>query len=70
MDVTLLYGYGFPRFWGGPLKWADIVGLPALLEDITAWAREDPQVWRPAPLLKELVAQGRTFEDLNKEAAG
>ncbi|MFK7875862.1 MAG: 3-hydroxyacyl-CoA dehydrogenase NAD-binding domain-containing protein, partial [Paracoccaceae bacterium] len=66
VDMTLLFGYGFPRYWGGPLKWADIVGLPDLLADIKAWAQDDPYFWEPAPLLKDLVASGRSFEDLNK----
>ena len=68
VDMTLLFGYGFPRYWGGPLKWADIVGLPGLLADIETWAEDDPYFWEPAPLLKELVADGRTFDDLNREA--
>lgn len=69
VDVTLLYGYGFPRYRGGPLKWADIEGLPALLEDIKSWAKEDAYFWQPAPLLEQLVADGRSFDDLNKEAS-
>ncbi|MBB96469.1 MAG: 3-hydroxyacyl-CoA dehydrogenase [Rhodobacteraceae bacterium] len=71
VDVTLLYGYGFPRYRGGPLKWADMEGLPGLLADIRTWAaEEDDHFWQPAPLLEQLVAEGRCFEDLNKEAAG
>ncbi|HCE72762.1 MAG TPA: 3-hydroxyacyl-CoA dehydrogenase, partial [Ruegeria sp.] len=68
VDVTLLYGYGFPRYRGGPLKWADMQGLPELLADIKRWAAEDAYFWQPAPLLEQLVAEGRTFDDLNKEA--
>ena len=67
VDVTLLYGYGFPRYRGGPMKWADMQGLPALLADIKSWAEEDPYFWEPAPLLEQLVAEGRTFDDLNKD---
>ncbi|MDW3224397.1 MAG: 3-hydroxyacyl-CoA dehydrogenase NAD-binding domain-containing protein [Paracoccaceae bacterium] len=68
VDMVLLFGYGFPRFWGGPLKWADLVGLPSLLADINRFAEEDAYFWRPAPSLEKLVAEGRTFDDLNKEA--
>ena len=68
VDVTLLYGYGFPRYRGGPLKWADMQGLPELLADIKRWAAEDAYFWQPAPLLEKLVAEGRSFDDLNKEA--
>jgi len=69
VDMTLLFGYGFPRYFGGPLKWADIVGLPGLLADIKSYAEEDPYFWQVAPLLEKLVAEGRNFDDLNKEAA-
>ena len=66
VDMTLLFGYGFPRYHGGPLKWADMQGLDALLADIRCYAEEDAYFWQPAPLLETLVAEGRTFEDLNK----
>ncbi len=66
VDMTLLFGYGFPRYRGGPLKWADIVGLADLLADIKRYAEDDPYFWQPAPLLQQLVAEGRTFDDLNK----
>lgn len=69
VDMTLLFGYGFPRYHGGPLKWADLQGLPGLLDDIKSYAKEDPFFWEPAPLLEQLVAEGRTFDHLNKEAA-
>ncbi|WP_171209394.1 MULTISPECIES: 3-hydroxyacyl-CoA dehydrogenase NAD-binding domain-containing protein [unclassified Ruegeria] len=65
VDVTLLYGYGFPRFWGGPMKWADLTGLPEVLGNIQNWATEDAYFWHPAPLLEQLVAEGRSFDDLN-----
>ncbi|MBC6408240.1 MAG: enoyl-CoA hydratase/isomerase family protein [Rhodobacteraceae bacterium] len=67
VDMTLLFGYGFPRYRGGPLKWADLQGLPDLLADIKTWAKEDDYFWQPAPLLEELVAEGRSFDDLNNE---
>jgi 3-hydroxyacyl-CoA dehydrogenase len=69
VDMVLLFGYGFPRYYGGPLKWADIQGLDTVLTDIKAYAQDDAWFWQPAPLLEKLVAEGRTFDDLNKEAA-
>ena len=69
VDMTLLFGYGFPRYWGGPMKWADIQGLPAVVADIETYAKDDAWFWKPAPLLKKLAADGRTFDDLNKEAS-
>ncbi|WP_299745644.1 3-hydroxyacyl-CoA dehydrogenase NAD-binding domain-containing protein [uncultured Tateyamaria sp.] len=67
VDMTLLFGYGFPRYRGGPLKWADIMGLGPLLNDIKSYAAEDPDFWAPAPLLEQLVAENKTFDDLNKK---
>ena len=66
VDVTFVAGYGFPRHRGGPMKWADMTGLPQLLADIEAFAKEDPLFWKPSPLLKKLVAEGRDFNSLNK----
>ena len=66
VDVTFLYGYGFPRHRGGPMKYADMVGLPKILEDIRAFAKEDPLFWKPAPLLEKLVAEGKNFASLNQ----
>lgn len=67
VDMVLLMGYGFARYHGGPLKWADLQGLPAILADIQAFAKDDPYFWQAAPLLEQLVAEGRNFDDLNKE---
>ena len=66
VDMTLLFGYGFPRYWGGPMKWADIQGLPKVLAAIEGYAEEDAWFWQPAPLLQKLVDEGRSFDDLNK----
>ncbi len=68
VDVTFVAGYGFPRHRGGPMKWADMTGLPKVLADIQAFAKEDPLFWKPAPLLEKLVAEGRNFDSLNKAA--
>ena len=68
VDVTFLSGYGFPRWRGGPMKWADMTGLDKVLADIRAFEKEDPLFWKPAPLLEQLVAEGRNFDSLNKAA--
>ncbi|HKU00556.1 MAG TPA: 3-hydroxyacyl-CoA dehydrogenase NAD-binding domain-containing protein [Paraburkholderia sp.] len=65
VDVTLLYGYGFPRYRGGPMKYADSVGLANVLADIREFAKEDPLFWRPSPLLVDLVERGADFASLN-----
>ncbi|EIF30408.1 3-hydroxyacyl-CoA dehydrogenase [Burkholderia sp. Ch1-1] len=66
VDVTFLYGYGFPRYRGGPMKYADMVGLPKILADIREFAKEDPLFWKASPLLVELVERGADFASLNQ----
>ena len=68
VDVTFIAGYGFPRHRGGPMKYADTVGLPRVLADIREFAEEDPLFWRPSPLLVDLVERGKDFDSLNKIA--
>jgi len=69
IDVTALFGYGFPRWRGGPMHWADATGLDKVLADVHAFAQEDAFFWQPAPLLGKLVAQGKNFASLNQLAA-
>ena len=66
VDVTLLHGYGFPRWLGGPMHWADAQGLSALLRQIEGFAKGDAFFWSPAPLLLDLVARGAPFDSLNR----
>lgn len=67
VDVTLLYGYGFPRWRGGPMKYADLQGLDRVLADIRGYQAEDPAAWQPARLLIDLVEKGETFDSLNRK---
>ena len=66
IDVTFLFGYGFPRWRGGPMKWADMQGLDKVLADIREFAKEDALFWQPAALLQKLVAEGKNFDSLNQ----
>jgi len=66
VDVTFVHGYGFPRYRGGPMQYADTVGLDTVLADIRAFAEEDPLFWKPSPLLVALVEKGANFASLNK----
>ncbi|MEP6883669.1 MAG: 3-hydroxyacyl-CoA dehydrogenase NAD-binding domain-containing protein [Gammaproteobacteria bacterium] len=62
IDVVYLTGYGFPDFRGGPLFYADTVGLPNILRTMREFAQGyQPDAWEPAPLLKQLVAEGKDF---------
>ena len=68
VDVTFIAGYGFPRHQGGPMKYADMVGLPKVLADIREFAEEDALFWQPSPLLIYLVERGQDFDCLNQAA--
>jgi 3-hydroxyacyl-CoA dehydrogenase len=62
IDVVYLAGYGFPDFRGGPLFYADTVGLPNILRYMRAFAKGyQPDAWAPAPLLKKLALENRSF---------
>jgi 3-hydroxyacyl-CoA dehydrogenase len=65
IDVIWLYGYGWPIYRGGPMFWADQVGLKHIADRLAFYAKEtnDPSL-EPAPLLKRLVAEGKTFGSL------
>jgi 3-hydroxyacyl-CoA dehydrogenase len=68
VDVTFLHGYGFPRHRGGPMQYADAVGLANVLADIREFAQHDPVFWQPSPLIVDLVERGATLASLNQSA--
>jgi len=65
IDVIWLYGYGWPIYRGGPMYYADQVGLKHIADRLSYYAKEtnDPSL-EPAPLLKKLAAEGKTFASL------
>ena len=65
IDVVYLTGYGFPRSRGGPMFYADTVGLPNVVKRMAEFAKNphgDPAFWEPAPLLARLAREGKTFD--------
>jgi 3-hydroxyacyl-CoA dehydrogenase len=70
IDVIWLYGYGWPVYRGGPMFYADQVGLKHIAERLSFYAKQtnDPSL-EPAPLLKRLAEQGETFASYAKGAA-
>lgn len=66
VDLVLIHGYGFPRWRGGPLHWADAQGLPEVVAMIEGFAAVDPRTWRVPALLRRLAAEGGSFEALGK----
>ncbi|MDB2595665.1 3-hydroxyacyl-CoA dehydrogenase NAD-binding domain-containing protein [Pseudomonadales bacterium] len=65
IDIVYINGYGFPEVTGGPMFWADQIGLENILADIKGFQKEyGGTIWEPAPLLERLVAEGKTFASL------
>jgi 3-hydroxyacyl-CoA dehydrogenase len=71
IDVVWTSGYGFPRYRGGPMFHADTIGLEALLEGMIKYRNLfGPMHWEPAPLLVQLVKEGKTLAQWGREQAG
>jgi 3-hydroxyacyl-CoA dehydrogenase len=69
IDIVYLHGYGFPVWRGGPMFYADTVGLPKVLAKIKEFEkRHGSDLWTPAPLLERLAAAEKTFAEANGEA--
>lgn len=67
IDIIYLNGYGFPAHRGGPMWYADSVGLKKVYERIREFERQHGELWQPAPLLKELALAGKGFTDFSRE---
>jgi len=67
IDIIYLNGYGFPSYRGGPMWYADTVGLKKVCDRIEEFHKQHGELWEPAPLLKRLAAEGKKFSDFNKE---
>ncbi len=67
IDIIYLNGYGFPAYRGGPMWYADTVGLKKVYERICEFQKQHGELWEPAPLLKQLAEQGKGFADFNAE---
>jgi 3-hydroxyacyl-CoA dehydrogenase len=67
VDVVWCAGYGFPRYRGGPLFYADAIGLRTVYDGILKYRDQFGSMhWEPAPLLARLVAEGRHLSDWDK----
>ena len=65
IDVIWIYGYGFPAYRGGPMFWADTIGLDVILKAVDKYHKTlGGKQWEPAALLKKLAAEGKKFSDL------
>jgi 3-hydroxyacyl-CoA dehydrogenase len=63
VDIDIIYvnGYGFPAWRGGPMWYADTVGLKKVYERVSEFHGEFGEAWKPAPLLEQLAQRGSTF---------
>lgn len=64
VDIVYLAGYGFPAWRGGPMHYANEVGLYNVAETmrrLRGSSRVDPDFWKPAPLLERLISENRPF---------
>src|SRR5215470_12748065 len=61
IDIVYLYGYGFPRYRGGPMFYADTVGLDKVYAAVERFHRQHGEFWTPSDLLKKLAAEGSRF---------
>jgi 3-hydroxyacyl-CoA dehydrogenase len=64
IDIAYIFGYGFPPYRGGPMLYADEVGLFNVVQAMHRFAKnplDDANFWKPAPLLARLAEQGKTF---------
>ena len=63
IDVVWIYGYGWPIYRGGPMFWADAIGLDKIVAQMKEFQSAQGDDWQPAALLEELAAAGKGFKD-------
>ncbi|HYA25461.1 MAG TPA: 3-hydroxyacyl-CoA dehydrogenase family protein, partial [Terriglobales bacterium] len=69
IDVVWTSGYGFPRHLGGPIFYADTLGLSHVLERIRHYHKKLGHYWRPAALIERLAAAGSSFQQWDRASA-
>ncbi len=67
IDIIYLNGYGFPSYRGGPMWYADAVGLRKVYDRVCEFRQQQGELWEPAPLLKRLAEANRTFAEFGQE---
>jgi 3-hydroxyacyl-CoA dehydrogenase len=67
VDAVFLFGYGFPRWKGGPMHQADAIGAAEIVTRIERYALEDEHFWQVPEILRRMARDGGTFADLNRE---
>jgi 3-hydroxyacyl-CoA dehydrogenase len=67
VDVMWLYGFGFPRYRGGLMYWADTIGVREVYNQIAAWHQRYGERWAPSPLLRRLAEAGTPLKEAKAE---
>jgi 3-hydroxyacyl-CoA dehydrogenase len=70
IDLVTVFGYGFPRWRGGLMHYADTIGAARIVEQLEELAGEDPVVWAPSPALRACAKAGITLADYKGPGAG
>jgi 3-hydroxyacyl-CoA dehydrogenase len=65
IDIIYIYGYGFPAYRGGPMWYADTIGLKNVYKRVLEFENQHGELWSPAPLLKQLAEEGKTFAEFS-----
>jgi 3-hydroxyacyl-CoA dehydrogenase len=66
IDIIYLNGYGFPTYRGGPMWYADTLGLTKVCDRISEFQQQHGELWEPAPLLNRLAQEGSTFAEFHQ----
>lgn len=66
IDIVYINGYGYPAWRGGPMWYGDTVGLKNVYDRVCQFYEEHGELWTPAPLLKQLAEEGKTFAEFDK----
>jgi 3-hydroxyacyl-CoA dehydrogenase len=67
IDMVYVFGYGFPPYRGGPMFYADTIGLREVYGRIRGFEAQHGELWAPAPLLKRLAEEGGAFGRYTRE---
>ncbi len=70
IDIIYIFGYGFPPYRGGPMWYANDVGLKKVYERVCEFEKQFGEIWKPAPLLKKLAEEGKNFEAFDRAKQG
>jgi len=66
IDVIWIYGYGWPIYRGGPMFYADLVGVKKIYDKMIEFQKKEGDVWKPSALLEKLVKEGKEFKDFKR----